>query len=114
MDAYLAGGVGVSGVQPKIMLPDRALIPVLTPIAKSGLELYPGLSVNDSIALSTAKRAGIEVSGFDLSTDGGLLMLDRFDIGADGSRLGFEDISSLLDIHTGVLQAGRAQVPRQL
>lgn len=28
--------------------------------------------------------------------DGGLLMPDRFDIGADGSRLGFEDIPSLL------------------
>lgn len=96
VDAYLASGAGVSGVQPKIMLPDRASIPVPTLIVKSGPEYYPGLSANEFIALSAAKRAGIEVSGFDLSADGGLLVLDRFDIGADGSRLGFEDIPSLL------------------
>lgn len=96
VDAYLASGAGVSGVQPKIMLPDRASIPVPTLIVKSGPDYYPGLSANEFIALSAAKRAGIEVSGFDLSADGGLLVLDRFDIGADGSRLGFEDIPSLL------------------
>lgn len=96
VDAYLASGAGVSGVQPKIMLPDRASIPVPTLIVKSGPNYYPGLSANEFIALSAAKRAGIEVSGFDLSADGGLLVLDRFDIAADGSRLGFEDIPSLL------------------
>lgn len=96
VDAYLASGAGVSGVQPKIMLPDRASIPVPTLIVKSGPDYYPGLSANEFIALSAAKRAGIEVSGFDLSADGGLLVLDRFDIAADGSRLGFEDIPSLL------------------
>lgn len=99
VDAYLASGAGVSGVQPKIMLPDRASIPVPTLIVKSGPDYYPGLSANEFIALSAAKRAGIEVSGFDLSADGGLLVLDRFDIGADGSRLGFEDIPSLLGLH---------------
>jgi serine/threonine-protein kinase HipA len=98
VDAYLASGAGVSGVQPKIMLPDRASIPVPTLIVKSGPDYYPGLSANEFIALSAAKRAGIEVSGFDLSADGGLLVLDRFDIGADGSRLGFEDIPSLLGL----------------
>lgn len=96
VDAYLASGAGVSGVQPKIMLPDRASIPVPTLIVKSGPDYYPGLSANEFIAMSAAKRAGIEVSGFDLSADGGLLVLDRFDIAADGSRLGFEDIPSLL------------------
>jgi serine/threonine-protein kinase HipA len=96
VNAYLASGAGVSGVQPKIMLPDRASIPVPTLIVKSGPDYYPGLSANEFIALSAAKRAGIEVSGFDLSADGGLLVLDRFDIRADGSRLGFEDIPSLL------------------
>ncbi|MFP8836219.1 type II toxin-antitoxin system HipA family toxin [Hydrogenophaga sp. XSHU_21] len=96
VDAYLASGAGVSGVQPKIMLPDRASIPVPTLIVKSGPDYYPGLSANEFIALSAAKRAGIEVSGFDLSADGGLLVLDRFDIAPDGSRLGFEDIPSLL------------------
>jgi serine/threonine-protein kinase HipA len=98
VDAYLASGAGVSGVQPKIMLPDRASISVPTLIVKSGPDYYPGLSANEFIALSAAKRAGIDVSGFGLSADGGLLVLDRFDIGADGSRLGFEDIPSLLGL----------------
>lgn len=96
VDAYLASGAGVSGVQPKIMVPDRASIPVPTLIVKSGPAHYPGLSANEFISLTAAKRAGIEVAGFDLSADGGLLVLDRFDIGQDGGRLGFEDIPSLL------------------
>ena len=96
VDAYLASGSGVSGVQPKIMVPDRTSIPVPTLIVKSGPEHYPGLSANEYISLTAAKRAGIEVAGFDLSDDGGLLVLDRFDIGQDGARVGFEDIPSLL------------------
>ena len=96
VDAYLASGAGVSGVQPKIALPDRAPIPVPSLIVKSGPEYCPGLSANEFIALTAAKRSGIEISGFDLGADGGLLVLDRFDIDAGGSRLGFEDIPSLL------------------
>lgn len=98
VDAYLSIGAGVSGVQPKIMVPDRASIPVPTLIVKSGPSYYPGLSANEFMALSAAKRAGIEVAGFDLSADGGLLVLDRFDIREDGSRLGFEDIPALLGL----------------
>lgn len=98
VDAYLGSGAGVSGVQPKILLPDRATIPVPTMIVKSGPDHYPGLSANEFIALSAARRAGIEVSDFDLSDDGGLLVIDRFDIQPDGTRLGFEDIPSLLGL----------------
>lgn len=98
VDAYLASGAGVSGVQPKIMLPDRAAIPVPTLIVKSGPDHYPGLSANEFIALSAARRAKIEVSDFDLSDDGGLLVIDRFDIKPDGTRLGFEDMPSLLGL----------------
>lgn len=96
VNAYLASGSGVSGVQPKIMVPDRASIPVPTLIVKSGPEHLPGLSANEYISLKAARRADIEVANFDLSADGGLLVLDRFDIGSDGTRLGFEDIPSLL------------------
>ena len=98
VNAYLASGAGVSGVQPKIMLPDRASIPIPTLIVKSGPDHYPGLSANEFLALSAAEAAGIKVSRFDLSADGGLLVLDRFDIKADGPRLGFEDIPSLLGL----------------
>lgn len=98
VDAYLSIGAGVSGVQPKIMVPDRASIPVPTLIVKSGPAYYPGLSANEFMALTAAKAAGIEVAGFDLSADGGLLVLDRFDIHEEGSRLGFEDIPALLGL----------------
>lgn len=98
VNAYLSIGAGVSGVQPKIMVPDRAAIPVPTLIVKSGPDYYPGLSANEFIALSAADRAGVDVAGFGLSADGGLLVLDRFDIGEDGTRLGFEDMPSLLGL----------------
>lgn len=98
VDAYLSTGAGVSGVQPKIMLPDRAAIPIPTLIVKSGPEYYPGLSANEFIAMTAAVEAGINVSSFDLSADGQLLVLDRFDIDGDGNRLGFEDIPSLLGL----------------
>lgn len=33
---------------------------------------------------------------FDLSDDGSLLVIERFDIAPDGTRLGFEDAASLM------------------
>jgi len=55
-----------------------------------------GLSANEFMCLSAAQVAGIQVAPFDLSEDGYLLMIERFDIAPDGSRLGFEDAASLM------------------
>jgi serine/threonine-protein kinase HipA len=77
--AYLSTGVGVAGLQPKILVPDRPTIPVPTLIVKAGSPAYPGLAANEFLCLSAARRAGIEVPGFELSDDGQLLVLDRFD-----------------------------------
>lgn len=96
MDAYLSTGAGISGIQPKIMVPDRATIPVPTLIVKMAADRYPGLSANEFMCLTAAREAGIEVAGFDLSADGSLLVIERFDIAPDGSRLGFEDAASLM------------------
>lgn len=96
MRAYLSTGAGISGIQPKIMVPDRATVPVPTLIVKMAAERYPGLSVNEFMCLSAARAAGITVAPFDLSEDGSLLVIDRFDIAPDGSRLGFEDAASLM------------------
>lgn len=96
MHAYLSTGAGISGLQPKIMVPDRATIPVPTLIVKMAAERYPGLSANEFMCLSAARAAGITVAPFDLSEDGSLLVIDRFDIAPDGSRLGFEDAASLM------------------
>lgn len=96
MHAYLSTGAGISGIQPKIMVPDRITVPVPTLIVKMAAQRYPGLSANEFMCLSAARAAGIQVAPFDLSEDGFLLVIERFDLAPDGSRLGFEDAASLM------------------
>ena len=95
-DAYLATSAGISGVQPKIMAPSRASIPIPDLIVKSAGPQYPGLAANEYICLLAASRAGIETPRFDLSAGGDILVIDRFDIDEHGRRLGFEDIAALM------------------
>ena len=99
MAAYLSTGAGIAGMQPKIMVPDRPTVPIPSLIVKAASPAYPGLAANEFLCLSAARRAGIEVPVFDLSHDGQMLILDRFDLitHADGriERLGFEDIAAL-------------------
>jgi serine/threonine-protein kinase HipA len=96
MHAYLSTGAGISGIQPKIMVPDRITQPVPTLIVKMAAVRYPGLSANEFMCLSAARAAGIQVAPFDLSEDGSLLVIERFDLAPDGARLGFEDAASLM------------------
>ncbi len=98
VSAYLSTGVGIAGMQPKIMVPDRPTISIPTLIVKAGSQAYPGLAANEFLCLRAAQRAGIQTPDFDLSYDGQLLLLDRFDIEPDGQRLGFEDIASLMGL----------------
>lgn len=105
--AYLATGAGIAGMQPKIMVPDRATIPIPTLIVKAASAAYPGLAANEFLCLSAARRAQIEVPGFDLSHDGQMLVLDRFDVLPDGSRLGFEDIAALMGLRVRDTQSDR-------
>ena len=97
--AYLSTGAGIAGMQPKVMVPDRATVPIPTLIVKSAGPAYPGLAANEFLCLSAARRAGIDTPLFDLSDDGEMLVLDRFDLelAPDGclTRLGFEDIAAL-------------------
>ena len=96
VQSYLSTGIGIAGVQPKIMVPDRATVPVPNLIVKTGAESYPGLAANEFLCLSAAQRAGIETPAFDLSDDGQLLLVDRFDLDENATRLGFEDVASLM------------------
>lgn len=99
---YLSTGAGIAGVQPKIMLADRATVPIPSVIVKVASAAYAGLAANEFLCLSAAERAGILTPGFDLSHDGQMLVVDRFDLEhhADGqvTRLGFEDIASLMGL----------------
>jgi serine/threonine-protein kinase HipA len=98
VQAYLSTGIGISGVQPKIMVPSRASLTVPDLIVKASGPAYPGLAVNEWLCLRAADEAGIRVPRFELSDDGQLLVLDRFDIAPDGTRLGFEDIAALMTL----------------
>ena len=96
--AYLATGIGVAGMQPKIMVPDRATIPIPNLIVKTAGAGYPGLTANEYLCMTAAARAGIDAAKVELSDDGQLLLVERFDLDADGQRLGFEDVASLMGL----------------
>lgn len=101
VDAYLSTGSGLSGVQPKILVPERASIATPNLLVKAAGADYPGLAANEFLCLEVARRAGLEVVHHALSDDGNLLLIDRFDLGPRGLRLGFEDIAALLDLRVG-------------
>ncbi len=105
--AYLSTGAGIAGMQPKIMVPDRPTIPVPTLIVKAASPAYPGLAANEFLCLSAAREAGVEVPVFELSDDGQMLLIDRFDIQADGTRLGFEDVAALMGLRVRDVQSDR-------
>jgi serine/threonine-protein kinase HipA len=102
---------GLSGVQPKVMVrdPDKAFagktrrsssLRGATHIVKFWDEReYPELAANEFFCLTVAKRLGLEVPAFELSEDGGALVVERFDL-ADGAYLGFEDFCVLNALRT--------------
>jgi serine/threonine-protein kinase HipA len=96
----------ISGVQPKVVVPEHASSGALgksaakSPdlIVKSAGDLYPGLAENEFVCMSIAKYAGLETPGFWLSEDRKLFVIRRFDMGPDG-YLGFEDLAVLTGRH---------------
>lgn len=101
VDAFLATGSGLSGIQPKIVVPERATYPIPNLIVKTNGADYVGLVANEYLCLQVAKRAGLQVPNHDLSDDGALLVIDRFDLRPGGARLGFEDVAALADLRVG-------------
>lgn len=89
---------GISGVQPKVMIPDAdtALPERLEAdlIVKAGADDYPWLSQNEFLCMDAARRAGLDVPEFWLSDDAQLFILRRFDLVPE--RLGFEDMAVLM------------------
>lgn len=98
VQAYLSTGAGIAGMQPKIRVPDRPTMPIPTLIVKAASEAYPGLAMNEFLRLTAARHAGILTPGLDLSDDGQMRVIDRFDIDDHGQRLGFEGIASLIGL----------------
>jgi serine/threonine-protein kinase HipA len=96
---------GISGVQPKVLVPDadkagrlgeRTTVVHADLIVKaSGLE-FPHLTENEFLCMSAARRAGLNVPDFALSADGGLFVVERFDL-VNAAPLGFEDMTVLMN-----------------
>lgn len=113
---------GVSGVQPKVLVPERegavgdhrAAPPTSDLIVKSGLDQFPGLSINEFVCMTAVKRAGVPVPEFFLSEDGELFIMRRFDRPADGRILGFEDILTLSTWTTDQKYKGSYEMVRRL
>ena len=96
---------GISGVQPKVLVPDadRPLQAIghetvihADLIVKSGGDELPHLTQNEFMCMSAARAAGIETPRFWLSENGGLFVVERFDL-KEGHPLGFEDMAVLMD-----------------
>ena len=101
---------GVSGVQPKIMVRDEAAFNAdsggktrLSESWRGATHIvkfwepneYPQLALNEALCLDVARRCSLEVPVHRLSNDGLALVVDRFDLRADGRYRGFEDFCVL-------------------
>jgi serine/threonine-protein kinase HipA len=94
---------GISGVQPKVLVPDGDLYPAekretayaSNLIVKTGGPDFPYLSQNEYLCMMVAKQAGLDVPAFYLSEDGNLFIMRRFDRPVLGVQLGFEDMAVL-------------------
>jgi serine/threonine-protein kinase HipA len=101
---------GISGVQPKVLVRDETDAAALAqaPGRKSSSfrgathivklwdpKEYPELATNEFFCLSAAVKAGLDVPRFRLAEGGDALVLDRFDLRADGTYRGIEDFCVL-------------------
>lgn len=96
---------GISGVQPKVLVPDgdragtaldRETVIHADLIVKAGGAEFPHLTQNEFMCMTAARAAGIDTPRFWLSDDGGLFVVERFDL-KDGEVLGFEDMGVLMN-----------------
>ncbi|SDS05664.1 serine/threonine-protein kinase HipA [Pseudomonas sp. Z003-0.4C(8344-21)] len=104
LDRYILRA-GISGVQPKLLVPERqeAGLPRVTSktsdlIIKSGRDEFPGLAINEFLCMSMAKEAGIPVPPFYLSDNAKLFVMRRFDRDDQLNPIGFEDMAVLMGL----------------
>jgi serine/threonine-protein kinase HipA len=86
---------GISGVQPKVVVPhlidERSTLKTQGFIVKSWGDDFPQLAANEYFCMTLAKETGLNVPEFDLSQDGRLFVIKRFDRTPTDQWLGFED-----------------------
>jgi serine/threonine-protein kinase HipA len=95
---------GVSGVAPKFLSPQtqalfhKGALKTERHIIKGSSEKLPYLALNEHLGMQVAARAGAAVARTQISDDGQILVVERFDVTEEGARLGFEDCCSLLGL----------------
>ncbi|WP_312935776.1 type II toxin-antitoxin system HipA family toxin [Pseudomonas sp.] len=97
---------GISGVQPKVLVPETQELPYKATavtgelIVKSGRDAFPHLAINEFLCMSIASAAGISTPEFYLSDDKRLFVMRRFDRTENLDPLGFEDMAVLMGLGT--------------
>lgn len=93
---YLKTGItdGVSGVMPKT-LTEKTTATLGEYIVKTGPPRYPGLAINEYLCLEVARRANLTVPASELSRDGQVIAVRRFDRPESGEWLAVEDFCAL-------------------
>jgi serine/threonine-protein kinase HipA len=100
---------GISGVQPKVLVRDEKSFAEhhkdarLSQSYRGATHIvkfwepneYPELAANEYFCLRAAERCGLEAPRFQLAEDAAALVIDRFDLRADGTYRGFEDFCVL-------------------
>jgi serine/threonine-protein kinase HipA len=101
---------GISGVQPKFLVRDAGKLSgggegkrILSPSFRGATHIvkfwdpaeFPELAANEFFCLKAAERCGLRVPRHRLADDGSALVMERFDLGADGAYRGFEDFCVL-------------------
>ena len=96
---------GVSGVVPKFLTPEtRALfrkgsVKTERHIVKGSSEKMPFVALNEHLCMEVARRTGFPTPATQVSDDGQVLVVERFDIDpVTQQRYGFEDCCSLLGL----------------
>lgn len=101
---------GISGVQPKFLVRDEGKLSggmeakrALSPSFRGATHIvkfwdpaeFPELAANEFFCLKAAARCGLQVPPHRLAEDGSALVMERFDLRADGEYRGFEDFCVL-------------------
>ena len=104
MDTF-ATDSGISGVQPKVLIRDEKsyvdqrlsqTFRGATHIVKFwNPDEFPQLAANEYFCLQAARQCGLDLPTYRLAEDGSALVIDRFDLRADGTYRGFEDFCVL-------------------
>lgn len=103
MEQYAASGV--SGVVPKFLTPEtqalfrKGTLVTERHIVKSSAKQQPFMALNEHLCMEVARQTGFATAATEVSDDGQVLIVERFDIDPQtGLRLGFEDCCSLLGL----------------